>query len=323
MTHPTKRIDFRLTCMATMYGMALLLLGLTQSHADTTPTRLRDAAGRDVVIADRSRIVSIGSSVTEILFALGAGDQVIARDQTSLFPPQAGRLPDVGYSRALSAEGVLSVGPSLILALEGSGPPAALDVLERSSVPVVLIPDAQTPEGVIRKIEAVAAAVGREAEGARLAEDVRADFAAVEADVTRLALRPRVIFVLSAAGGVPVVGGADTGADAMLRLAGARNPMASIKGYKPAVDEAAFNAEPDALLVMSGGGQVLPADMLFGLPAFKGTPAARDKRLVTLPGSYLLGFGPRTPQAVRDLALALHPGAAIAPLRPRPWAVAP
>lgn len=307
------------------FGMALclLFLHLPQSQADPATPRVGDAAGRNVALADRSRIVSIGSSVTEILFALGAGDQVIARDQTSLFPREARSLPDVGYSRALSAEGVLSVAPSLILALEGSGPPAALDVLERSSVPVVIIPEAHTPDGVIRKIEAVAAAVGREAEGRRLAEAVRADFAAVGADVAGLKDRPRTIFVLSAAGGVPVVGGAETGADAMLRLAGASNPMASIKGYKPAVDEAAFSAEPEALVVMSGGGQALPADMLFALPAFKGTPAARERRLVTLPGSYLLGFGPRTPQAVRDLALALHPGAVLQPLPARPWAVTP
>ena len=81
-----------------------------------------------------------------------------------------------------------------------------------------------------------------------------------------------------------------------------------------------LGVNPLDLLSMSGGGQPLPADMLFALPAFKATPAARDQRLVTLPGSYLLGFGPRTPQAVRDLAQALHPGAQIAPLPTRAWA---
>lgn len=297
----------------------ILLLGVTQGSAGAQERRVQDAAGRDVRVRDTSRIVSIGSSVTEILFALGAGDRVIARDQTSLFPPEAATRPDVGYSRALSAEGVLSVGPTLILALEGSGPPATLEVLERGSVPVVIIPDARTPEGVVRKIEAVAAAIGREAEGRRLADAVAADFATVAGEVARLKERPRTVFVLSAAAGAPVVGGGDTGADAMLRLAGATNPMAAIKGYKPAVDEAAFSADPEALVVMSGGGQVLTPEMLFALPAFKGTLAAQDRRLVVLPGAYLLGFGPRTPQAVRDLAAALHPQANLAPLPSRAW----
>ena len=304
-------------------GPAILFcLMLTQVSAQADERRIRDAAGRDVTIRDTSRIVSIGSSVTEILFALGAGDRVVGVDQTSIYPPAVGSRPNVGYSRTLAPEGVLSIGPSLILALEGSGPPAALDVLERTAVPVVIIPDAHSPQGVVRKIEAVAAAVGLEAEGRRLAEAVKADFDAVLADVARLSARPRTVFVLSAAAGAPVVGGSDTGADAMLRLAGASNPMESIKGYKPAVDEAAFSADPQALLVMSGGGQVLTAEMLFALPAFKGTPAAQDNRFIVMPGTYLLGFGPRTPQAIRDLAAALHPQAKLAALPPRPWASA-
>ncbi|MEP9379250.1 ABC transporter substrate-binding protein [Aquabacter sp. CN5-332] len=274
-------------------------------------------------VADTSRIVSIGGSVTEILFAMGLGGRVIAVDQTSVYPAAARALPNVGYSRTLAPEGVLSTGPSLILAIEGSGPRATLDVLENASVPVVIIPDARTPDGVIRKIEAVAKAVGEEEAGRRLAVAVREDFEAVKAGVANLQERPRAVFVLSAASGTAVVGGSDTTADAMLALAGAENPMASIKGYKPAVDEAAFTADPRALVVMSGGGQALTADLLFSLPAFRGTAAAQDKRLIVLPGSYLLSFGPRTPRAVRDLALALRPGAQMPPLPPRAFASEP
>ncbi|WP_164738579.1 heme/hemin ABC transporter substrate-binding protein [Aquabacter cavernae] len=274
-------------------------------------------------VADTSRIVSIGSSVTEILFALGLGDRVIAVDQTSVYPAAARALPNVSYSRTLAPEGVLSVAPSLILAIEGAGPRSTLDVLERASVPVVIIPDAQSPEAVVRKIEAVAAAVGEEAKGRALAEAVRADFAAIEASVSGLKPAPRAVFVLSAANGTAVVGGNETSADAMLRLAGATNTMKGLKGYKPAVDEAAFSADPEVVVVMQGGGQVLTADMLFSLPAFKGTTAAQNQRLLALPGSYLLGFGPRTPQAVRDLAVALHPGITLPALPSRSWSAEP
>ncbi|MFS8037972.1 heme/hemin ABC transporter substrate-binding protein [Xanthobacter sp. AM11] len=278
-----------------------------------------DAHGRAVAVTDTSRIVSIGAAVTEILFALGLGDRVVAVDQTSRYPAAARARPDVGYSRTLSPEGVLSVGPSLILAVEGAGPRSTLDVLERASVPVVIIPEAHSEAGVLRKIAAVAAAVGEEEKGRALAAEVAEDFAALRRMVATLPDRPRAVFVLSASGGAAMVGGAETSADAIFALAGVENALPSLKGYKLALDEAAMSAEPDAVVVMLGGGQVLTADTVFALPAFMGTPAARDRRLVALPGSYLLGFGPRAPRAARDLAAALRPGAQLPELAARPW----
>lgn len=278
-----------------------------------------DASGRQVEVRDTSRVVSIGGAVTEILFALGLGDRVIGVDQTSTYPAEARSRPNVGYSRTLAPEGVLSAAPSLILAIEGAGPPATLDVLKQASVPVVLIPDGHTPESVARKIEIIADAMGVPEKGRALADAVRSDFATLARAVADLKGEPRAVFVLSASSGAPVVGGAGTSADAMFHLAGATNAMAGIAGFKPAVDEVALTADPDAIVVMADGGQKLTADVIFALPAFKGTPAARDGRLVSLPGSYLLGFGPRAPQAARDLALALHPGQTLPPLPPRPW----
>lgn len=289
------------------------------ASAEVSGAKVTDARGRQVAVADASRIVSIGGAVTEILYALGLGDRVVAVDQTSRYPAAARAKPDVGYSRNLAPEGVLSVGPSLILATEGAGPRSTLDVLERASVPVVIVPDAHSREGVLRKIEAVAAAVGEPEKGRALAAEVAADFDAVAAGVAQLKEKPRAVFVLSASGGAAVVGGAETSADAMFHLAGLTNAMASLKGFKPALDEAAMSAEPDAVVVMQGGGQVLDAATVFSLPAFAGTPAARSRRLVTLPGSYLLGFGPRAPRAARDLAAALHPGAALPELPARSW----
>ncbi|MFG1418887.1 ABC transporter substrate-binding protein [Xanthobacter sp. V0B-10] len=302
--------------------LALALLVVPFAWGPAVAGAVVDARGRSVEVKDTARIVSIGGSVTEILFALGLGDKVIAVDQTSRYPAAARALPNVGYARTLAPEGVLSVGPSVILAIEGAGPRSTLDVLENASVPVVIIPDAHDAEGVARKIEAVAAAVGEPAKGEALAAAVRADFAALGAAVTALKAHPRAVFVLSTGNGTAVVGGADTSADAMFRLAGIANAMSAIKGYKPAVDEAAMAADPDAVVVMRGGGQVLDAESVLSLPAFAGTPAARDKRFVSLPGSYLLGFGPRAPQAARDLAAALH-GAAMPELPARPWAAEP
>ena len=114
---------------------------------------VRDAAGQAVTITDTSRIVSVGGSVTEILYALGLESRVIAVDSTSLFPARA--LVDkknVGYMRQLSAEGVLGLAPSLVLAAEGAGPKETIAVLQSAAVPFIRIPDRFTGEGIVEKI---------------------------------------------------------------------------------------------------------------------------------------------------------------------------
>ena len=93
---------------------------------------------------DYQRIVSIGGDVTEIVFALGQGGRLVARDTTSTYPPEAARLPDAGYIRALSAEGVLSTHPDAVLASEGAGPPEQIDALKASGIPVATVPGGQT-----------------------------------------------------------------------------------------------------------------------------------------------------------------------------------
>ena len=120
--------------------VALLLAFETTARGDDRI--VTDASGRAVAIADTSRIVSIGGSITEILYALGLQQKIVAVDTTSLFPPAAlQEKPNVGYMRQLSAEGVLALAPTLVLALQGSGPKETIDVLETSKIPFVAVPD--------------------------------------------------------------------------------------------------------------------------------------------------------------------------------------
>lgn len=254
-----------------------------------------------------ARLVSIGGAVTEILYALGAADRIAAVDSTSTFPAAAADKPDVGYMRALSAEGVLSVQPDLVVAVEGAGPPDAIAVL-KAAVPVEEVADTPTPEGVAAKIRRVGAIVGAPAEAEALAGGVAADFAALERETAGIAERRRVLFVLSLSGGRVMAAGAETSADAMIRLAGGINAATGFSGFKPMVDEAVIAAAPDVVVVMRRGEHATGADELFALPAFQTTPAAQARALVSMDGLYLLGFGPRAPAAARDLAAALYPG---------------
>ena len=296
---------------------AILLLAAVAAAAE--PRVVIDAAGRRVVIADASRIVAIGGSVTEILYALGAADRIVGVDQTSTFPDAASQKKNVGYMRALSAEGVLSLAPTLVLAIEGSGPPDVMEVLSKASVPFVLVPEAHDPEGALRKIRFIAKAIGAQGEGERIALAVREDFDVLAAIRGKIERRRKALFVLAIGGGAPIVGGRDSSAAAIFALAGVDNAFDRISGYKPASDEAALAAEPDAIVVMAERGHTMTAETLFSLPAFAATPAAKAQRLIALPGLYLLGFGPRTAHAARDLAAKLYPELKIPALPARAW----
>lgn len=257
--------------------------------------------------ADEARIVSLGGSVSEIVVALGAGDRLVARDTTSTYPESLTALPDVGYIRALSAEGVLSVKPTLILAEEGSGPPETMEVLKAAEIVVAQMPGDPTPEGVLAKIHAVAEALNLPAEGEALAADVAAGLEAARRTAAAVTSRKRVLFVLSLQSGRIMAGGAGTKAEGIIALAGGVNAATGFDGYKSMTDEAVLAAAPDVILMMDREGDLAISDAdVLAQPALAASPAAKSGAIVRMDGMLLLGFGPRTPEAARALHAALY-----------------
>lgn len=248
------------------------------------------------------RIVAIGGSLTEIVYALGEQDRLIARDSTGSYPAQALALPDVGYMRALSPEGVLSVKPDGILAIEGSGPPEAVAVLASAGVPFVTVPEGYSGEAILKKIRAVGAALGVDGKAETLSDKVAADLADAVAEAHKLNRKTRVLFVLSYAGGRVLASGTGTAADAIIVMAGAQNAIDGYPGYKQLNEEAITAANPDVVLMMERHGDENTAADILGNPAIAQTPAGQAKRLIRMNGLYLLGFGPRTASAVRELS---------------------
>ena len=290
--------------------VALAMLALPGSiAARAAAVTVRDATSRIVSIADPARIVSIGGSVTEILYALGQEHRIVAVDTTSLYPASAlKQKPNVGYLRQLSPEGVLGLSPSLVISVEGAGPQDAIAVIEGAAVPFVHVADRFTGEGIIDKIRLIAAATGTQTRGECLVAQVRKDLAAL--DDVRPAQKRRVLFILSFMNGRAMVAGRNTAADGVIRLAGGENVMNEIDGYKIVNDEAIVAARPQTVLGMERPGFVLTAQEVFAHPAFGTTPAATGKSFVAMDALYLLGFGPRTARAARDLAHTLYPSLA-------------
>ncbi|MBL8907409.1 MAG: ABC transporter substrate-binding protein [Rhizobiales bacterium] len=270
-------------------------------------TELADATGRVVSFSDPRRIVSIGGAATETIFALGEGKRIAAIDTTSTYPPEAGALPNVGYMRALSAEGVLAIGPDLVMALEGAGPPAAISALERSRVPVLMVPNRSSTEGAIEKIDFIGKALAVESRAAELSARIGADLKDLAASLAGSAEKPRVLFILSTANGKMTVAGEKSSADAMIALAGGVNAISGFDGYKAASAEALVVASPDAIVMMSNLMAPDAADQVLASASLAASPAVANKRIALMEGTYLLGFGPRLAEAARDLAHFLHP----------------
>jgi iron complex transport system substrate-binding protein len=268
-----------------------------------------------VAMAGASRIVAAGGVVSEIVHALGRTELLAGVDTTSLYPADLLKSkPNVGYVRALSAEGVLSLKPDLLLAVEAAGPPDALKLIAAAGIRIATIPEDLTETGVARRIRAVGAAIEEGPAAETLARDVETRFAALQSARTALGPKKRVLFVLSLQNGRVMVGGRDTSADAIITLAGGINAAGNVAGFKPLSDEGLIVAAPDVIVMMKRGPDSAKPDEVFTLPAFSAVPAAKTRALVVMDGLYLLGFGPRTPDAARDLMTAIYnPGGAAGP----------
>ncbi len=257
----------------------------------------------------KPRVVSLGGSVTETVVALGAADVLVGRDSTSNYPESILALPDVGYIRALSPEGVLSLAPDLILSEEGAGPVEAVTVLNDGGIPFVTMPGAYSAQGVLDKIAAVAAALHLEAEGDALIARTAEGFAKANAAAEAVTAPKSVLFVISLQGGRVMAGGEGSSAAGIIALAGGVNAVTGFQGYKQITDEAVIAAAPDVILMMDRGGDLaLSAEDVLATPALAATPAAKAGRIIRMDGMLLLGFGPRTPDAALALNAALYGG---------------
>ncbi|TIL30131.1 MAG: hemin ABC transporter substrate-binding protein [Mesorhizobium sp.] len=286
-----------------------MALGATMCLCVAFALPARAAEGTEV-FADPSKIAAIGGSITEIVFALGEQDRLVARDSTSRYPEAALKLPDVGYMRQLSPEGVLSVNPSGILALHGSGPKETVDVLKKTSIPFIEVPERYDHEGILEKIRIVGKALGADAKADALAAEIDVKLKAAEKQTASIKDRKRVLFVLSMRGGKILASGSNTAADGIIRLSGGVNAIDGYSGYKQLSDEAVITARPDVILMMNNAGPGVSDNELFANPSIRSTPAGAARKVVRMDGGYLLGFGPRTADVIRDLAASLYGGQA-------------
>lgn len=252
----------------------------------------------NAVAADR--IVSVGGDVTEIVYALGAGDRLVARDTTSTLPA-AQKLPDVGYMRQLNAEGILSLKPTMVLATELAEPSLVLRQIADVGVKVVPVSGKASLENVPHKIQQVASALNLEKQGAEVAQKYEQQLAAIP----HTPLKTKVLFILSHGGMTPMAAGQDTAADAIIKASGAQNAMQGFSRYRPLSQEGVVASAPDLILLTTDGFKTLGnVNKVWELPGMALTPAAKNKQILIVDDMALLGFSLKTPEALAALRQA-------------------
>lgn len=248
--------------------------------------------------APPARVVTLGGSVTEIVYQLGQGDKLVGDDLSSLYPEAATKLPRVGYYRSVPVEGVLSLKPDLVLASEQAGPPDALKRLADVGVRVVTVSDAPSVASLKSRIRGIADALGVAPAGERMVEDVTRELARAEAVP---ATRARALLLINRTGS-PQGAGRDTAANEVMHLAGLVNVLQDQHGYKPLSAEAMGALAPDLIIVTqasldAGGGM----DAFLRMPGIASTQAAAKRRVVVMDDLLILGMGPRLPLALTQL----------------------
>ena len=283
---------------------ALLQLGALASSLVLTGV----APARAAAPATARRLVSVGGALTEIVYALQADAELVGVDTTSLYPAPAQKLPSVGYARGLSAEGVLALAPTQVIATEDAGPPAVLRQLAAAGVPVAVLAANHHFEGLLERIKRVGELTGRVPQASAMQQALQRDWEQSRTAIAqRAATKPvRVLFVLAHAPSQVMVSGLATSAHAMLEYVGATNAITGFSGYKPLTPEAAIAAQADVILLTDQG--LLAAggiDGVLRLPGLAQSPAGRNRRVIALEAMFLLGFGPRLPAAVSVLDTAI------------------
>lgn len=277
-----------------------LQMGLLSGLAALAPLRsARAANGR--------RIVCVGGALTEILYALQADADLVGVDTTSLYPESATKLPSVGYARTLSAEGVLALAPTQVIATEDAGPPAVLRQLTTAGITVSVLAANHRFEGLLDRVKRVGDITGRTTQASTMQQSLQQDWTKARAALSARSGKPtRVLFVLAHTPNQIMVGGAETSAQAMLEYAGAVNAVTGFSGYKPLTPEAVIAAQPDVILLTDQGMQASGGiDGILRLPGLEQTPAGRKRRVVSQEAMFMLGFGPRMPAALTALDGAL------------------
>lgn len=283
----------------------------TPGPAPQLPVTVKDVSGNDVTVTDISRIVPLSGDIAEIVYDLGLAANVAGVDVSAVYPEgQWDAMPKIGFERQLSAEGILSLNPTVVIGKEQAGPATVLDQVRAAGVPVVIVAEPQTIEAPVVKINAVAAALGVPDAGTTLATATKAKIDAAIARAAGATSHPTVMFLYVRGGGTQLIGGQGSVADAMIQAAGGvdAGTAAGIVYFMPVTAEAIVAAQPEIIMLpKSGVDSIGGLEAVLQIPGVAETPAAVNNRILVFDDLLLLGMTPRTGDFLQELVTLLHP----------------
>ncbi|TXF84387.1 ABC transporter substrate-binding protein [Neolewinella aurantiaca] len=281
----------------------LLLLGLTACGPSSEGHPEAETTG-----AEEQRIVSLNGTLTELLYDLGYGDQLVGVDVTSSYPAAANEVPKLGHVSQLNVEGMLALRPTVVFVADEAKDKPALKTLAEAGVKVVPVKMNATLDNAVVAAKTLADHLPIETDKIdAYAASIGSDKQVLETTLEGTEITPRVLFIYARGAKQLMVAGTDTEAAAMIVLAGGENAIQSFSDFKPLTPEALVEAAPDAILMFSSGLASLDGkDGLANIPGISQTPAFRNDHIIAMDGHYLLGFGPRAAKAANELAQQIH-----------------
>ncbi|WP_394179511.1 hemin ABC transporter substrate-binding protein [Marinomonas posidonica] len=254
------------------------------------------------------RIAVAGGSITEIIYRLGEQDKIVGVDSTSTYQAADKTHPLLGYVRNISVEGLLSLQPDLLIGESDTGPSKALEQVRAVGLNTVIIEEDDSIDAIKSKIRTVGRLLQVENKAEHLINEIQLDIDALAYANDKLNKqskhKPKVLFLLTLQNGAPIAAGQHTSAHTTITAAGGNNALENEKGWVKLSPEAALELNPDVIVVMNRPDATLEA--VAQLAHFKYTEAVKNNAVYSIDGGYLLGFGPRTPQAIIELGTMIH-----------------
>jgi len=264
---------------------------------------------QQLVLAQDRRLITLSSAITETVFGLGIGDDIVATDVTSISPKAAAALPRVSKNRSLSAEGIMAFRPTMVLAPEGDLSAAVSKHLRSAGIEVVLLKQEFTEKGAYRFIQQVADAVQLTEKGKTVVTATKVTMEKIREliDVETIGKKkPTVLFIYARGSGTMSVSGKGSSIDALIAMAGAKNAVQEFTEFKPYTTEALVKANPDVILMFDFGASSLGGkDAILKMPGVRLTEAGKNKRIISMNASLLVNFSTRLPESVMALHQAL------------------
>ena len=281
------------------------------------PASIVDVHGNEIIVEDISRIVVMNGDIKEVVFAFGLGDNVVAVDTSATYPPEVTQLPQIGYQRRLSAEGVLSMEPTVVIGNEHAGPPEVLEQIRSAGVPVVVLESVTTIDGASKKIRGVAAALGVPDRGEIIAAGLEAQVADIKALSAEAEERPTAVFLYMRGVDTLFLIGRQHLSHELFEASGAISGGAAAgvdAPFIPLTAEALTAVNPDCIVVLTAGLQSVGGqEGLLQLPGVAETKAADEGCILDFDDQYFGGGGPRLGNVLMDLLKVFHPDLASAP----------